>query len=122
MQERPKRIQRKRTKGWRMPEGAVYVGRPTLFGNPFPVDIYGQEKAVDLFRRWLSGPMSMEELSHLSRCDRWSSPPSVSLVSVRRWLLDDIPKLRGRDLACFCAADKPCHADVLIELANKEPG
>lgn len=33
----PKRIQRKRSKGWRMPEGAVYVGRPTKWGNPFCV-------------------------------------------------------------------------------------
>ncbi|MBK7274882.1 MAG: DUF4326 domain-containing protein [Actinomycetales bacterium] len=31
----PQRIQRQRTKGWRMPEGAVYVGRPTKWGNPF---------------------------------------------------------------------------------------
>lgn len=34
----PKRIQRKRTKGWRTPEGAVYVGRPSAWGNPFPLD------------------------------------------------------------------------------------
>ena len=34
----PKRIQRRRTAGWRMPEGAVYVGRPSPWGNPFPVD------------------------------------------------------------------------------------
>lgn len=34
---RPKRIQRKRTKGWRMPEGAIYVGRPTKWGNPAKV-------------------------------------------------------------------------------------
>jgi hypothetical protein len=33
----PERIQRKRTKGWKMPAGAVYVGRPTKFGNPFSV-------------------------------------------------------------------------------------
>ncbi|MGV7636606.1 DUF4326 domain-containing protein, partial [Mycobacterium kansasii] len=38
----PKRIQRKRTKGWRMPEGAVYVGRPTKWGNPFIVDHFRQ--------------------------------------------------------------------------------
>lgn len=31
----PQRIQRKRVKGWRMPEGAVYVGRPTEWGNPW---------------------------------------------------------------------------------------
>lgn len=34
---RPQRIQRKRTKGWRMPEGAVYVGRPSRWGNPWSV-------------------------------------------------------------------------------------
>ena len=33
----PKRIQRKRTAGWRMPENTVYVGRPTRWGNPYPV-------------------------------------------------------------------------------------
>jgi hypothetical protein len=33
----PKRIQRRRTKGWRMPEGAIYVGRPTRWGNPYRV-------------------------------------------------------------------------------------
>lgn len=31
----PQRIQRQRVKGWRMPEGCVYVGRPTRWGNPF---------------------------------------------------------------------------------------
>lgn len=30
----------------------------------------------------------------------------------------DIAELRGKDLACFCPLDKPCHADVLIEIAN----
>lgn len=34
----PRRIQRRRTPGWRMPEGAIYVGRPSPYGNPFPWD------------------------------------------------------------------------------------
>lgn len=115
----PVRIQRSRAKGWKMPEGAVYVGRPTDFGNPFPVDVYGQDGAVDRFRRWLTTGMSAYEMSTSSRCDPYSNrvdPPS--LVIVRRWLENGFPKLRGKDLACWCPLDQPCHADVLLEIAN----
>lgn len=117
----PKRIQRKRTKGWRMPEGTVYVGRPTVFGNPFPVDVYGRADAVDLFRRWLTGQISPLELSQCSRCDRWSGgqDETVTLGIVRGWIMYEIPRLRGRDLVCWCPLDAPCHADVLLELANR---
>ena len=50
----PRRIQRKRTKGWRMPEGAVYVGRPTKWGNPYPVmqrnnELFSREDSVRMF-------------------------------------------------------------------------
>lgn len=97
----PKRIQRRRTKGWKMPEGAVYVGRPTKWGNPFrvgggfPKYPLTAEAAVTYF------------LSHLEHgCFR------VSIAEVIR-------ELRGKDLACWCPLDKPCHADVLLELANK---
>lgn len=115
----PRRIQRQRVKGWRMPSGAICVDRRTVFGNPFPVDCYGREGAVDRFRRWATGcGMSTREMSESSRRDRWSSPESVSLVTVRAWMLTDLPKLRGMDLVCWCSLDGPCHADVLIELAN----
>ena len=56
-----KRIQRQRTKGWRMPPGAVYVGRPSRWGNPFPVgsDFAGREvtaaRAFDLFSLYMGG-------------------------------------------------------------------
>jgi hypothetical protein len=95
-----------------MPEGAIYVGRPGRFGNPFPVDIYGREKAIDLFKRWLSGNMSASELSSLSRF------PEGSMVTERQLLRAAISRLRGHDLACWCPLDQPCHADVLLELAN----
>jgi len=81
----PKRIQRRRTKGWRMPEGAVYVGRPTRFGNPFRTGVPAMD--VDAYRGW------------------------ISQAQARAFL-------RGKDLACWCKLDQPCHADVLLEIAN----
>lgn len=92
---KPKRIQRKRTKGWKMPENTVYVGRPTKYGNPWTVGRQGisvktSAEAVELFKRHLAGK------SHF-------------------------PELRGKNLACFCRLDQPCHADVLLEIANASP-
>ena len=89
-----KRIQRKRTKGWRMPAGAVYVGRPTVWGNPFKVGIDGD--ATECVRRYEIGMLTHPDLR--------------AMVEV----------LRGKDLVCWCPLDQPCHADVLLELANKE--
>lgn len=89
----PKRIQRRRTKGWRMPKNAVYVGRPSIFGNPFPGDL-------PQFKRWLAGQVR-------------------GAGGLRRIaLIDRLRELRGKDLACWCPLDKPCHADVLLEIAN----
>lgn len=97
------RIQRKRTKGWKMPEGAVYVGRPTIFGNPFPLlEDDSRQRVVDLFRRWLAGEKGM------------------CAGGLRRLtVLAGIAELRGKDLACWCPLDQPCHADVLLEIANR---
>lgn len=83
----PKRIQRKRTKGWRMPPNTVYVGRPTRWGNPFTVKEHGQD-ALEKFR------------NHIENTT------------------DSFEGLRGKDLACFCKEGSPCHADILLELAN----
>jgi len=90
----PKRIQRKRTKGWKMPEGAVYVGRPTKWGNPHSLqDHPDREQIVKRFRSYC-GPEN-----------------GVFAQEIRR-------ELRGKDLACWCPLDQPCHADVLLEIAN----
>lgn len=106
------RIQLRRTKGWRMPENTVRVARPSRWGNPFPVDVYGRATAVDLHRRWLTGNMSMAELS------RSSTHLNGSMVWERRSLLDSLGDLRGKNLACWCHRTSACHADVLLELAN----
>jgi hypothetical protein len=107
-----------------MPEDAVYVGRPTRYGNPFSIrrvdcDSMGggmcwlvtdgritrphldtkrhaAEVAVDLYRLHI-GPMGAYEIEDA-----------------------DLAALRGHDLVCWCPLDQPCHADVLLELANGE--
>jgi hypothetical protein len=112
----PERIQRQRTKGWKMPPNTVYVGRPGWLGNPFPVDVYGRSGAVDRFRRLmgLNGGMSTLEMSQSSTCHA----RDVSLVTVKNWIKDQLPSLKGKNLACWCKPGEPCHADVLLELAN----
>jgi hypothetical protein len=110
----PLRIQRSRAKGWKMPPDTVSVTRPGIFGNPFPVDVYGTRGAVDRFRRLMSGSMSTLEMSQSSTCHA----ADVSLVTVRSWIRDGLPRLAGRNLACWCKLGDPCHADVLLELAN----
>ena len=111
MKRQPKRIQRKRTKGWRMPKGAVYVGRPTKWGNPFTGN---PKKCVEYYRLWLTGAQNRFDLGGdvgLSRIPHWTQA---------RLLRDCLADLRGKDLVCWCPLDAPCHADVLLELANKE--
>lgn len=113
----PERIQLRRTKGWRLPPGAVVVSRPTRWGNPFTQALalesgYATEAdwrpfVVNCFRDWI-GPSQ-------SGRDWWQGPESDRR---RRVFVEDIAHLRGKDLACWCAPDQPCHADVLLELAN----
>jgi len=103
---RPKRIQQKRVKGWRMPPGARSVARPGLFGNPYRVgatypneglhEPLTQAAAVDAYRAWITGD-------------------SVGAQFIRARA---VAELRGQDLACWCAPGTPCHADVLLEIIN----
>lgn len=87
------RIQRKRTKGWRAPENSIYVGRPTKWGNPWTVipERRDAQTAVDLYREYALRELNRDEIGK---------------------------ELAGKVLLCWCAVDEPCHADVLVELAN----
>jgi hypothetical protein len=88
------RHQRKRSKGWTMPDRSVYVGRPGAWGNPFRVDEHGREEAVRLYREALE-------------------------AGLLRYDVDDVRKrLAGRDLVCWCPIGDHCHGDVLLEIAN----
>jgi len=105
----PVRIQRRRTKGWRMPEGAVYVGRPTKWGNPFRIG--DMREAMNWHTGvWESWPIRNN--AEAVTAFRQHTPEGCTFVAdVRR-------ELRGRDLVCWCPLDHPCHADVLLEIAN----
>jgi hypothetical protein len=103
----PKRIQRKRTKGWKMPKGTVYVGRPTKWGNPHVLTPWFRE-AVE------AGAMSDEGRRRLAVQDFRDDLDAMN-ADVRAGFL---AALRGKDLACWCPLNQPCHADVLLELAN----
>ena len=114
----PTRIQLRRTKGWKMPPNTVKVDRSTKFGNPFPIDCYGREMAVDKFRRLMAGRMSTYEMSTSSRQD-WASANDISLVHVRSCIEKLLPSIKGKNLACWCKSGDLCHADILLEIANR---
>jgi len=112
----PVRIRRSRAKGSKLtsPNGlpVVCVTRPGIFGNPFtagdpfpdgvPEGVDTRPIVVMMFREWLDGTPGYERM----------------LPGRRAELLARLPELRGKNLACFCALDSPCHADLLLALAN----
>jgi hypothetical protein len=106
----PERIQLRRTKGWVKPPGAIVVARPSRWGNPFKVGQRGlTDPARDAvacvadFRADLEDALAGKRGMHSRAFDHMAANLSM---------------LRDHDLACWCALDKPCHADVLLELAN----
>jgi hypothetical protein len=106
----PQRIQRKRTKGWRMPAGAVYVGMPTVWGNSWKIGSTGWTVLPGgLINREPHPPLTREQAIESFRNSASFDPGWVAQIRAA---------LAGRDLACWCPLDQPCHADVLLELAN----
>jgi Domain of unknown function (DUF4326) len=103
------RIQLGKEKGWRMPEGAVYVGRMggkrratsppvgtlNYWASPYPMSVYGRGNAIALFRR---------DVAALTDAER------------EAWLA---PLRQATALVCFCPLDQPCHADVLMEYLTR---
>lgn len=104
----PIRVQRQRTRGWRMPAHTKYVGRGSLYGNPYrvartrreldaadPMIVATPEEAVERFREWIATTREGRHVADSARRILW-----------------------GLDLACWCPPGQPCHADVLLEIAN----
>lgn len=122
MDEMPRRVQLSRAKGWRMPENTVKVTRPGKFGNPF---IVGEEVPPNTF--WRDGRYFVVETTEMAvllfrhfvlrtNPEGYTGWHSFGTIAGRH-----LPELRGKNLACFCRLDQPCHADVLLELANADP-
>lgn len=109
----PQRIQRRRTKGWRMPEGAIYVGRPSRWGNIFEIGATGWIP-VDNSGKWSKDPHPPLTREQAVECFRHSAEFTA------REYPGFYEALRGKDLACWCPLDQPCHADVLLDIANLE--
>jgi hypothetical protein len=102
-----KRVRLSRAKGWRMPPNTVKVDRATCWGNPFVVGRHGTAaECVDLYRKLASGLICL------------STGNIQEQQTARANMLVARTDLRGRNLACWCALDKPCHADVLLEISN----
>ena len=105
----PQRIQRSRAKGWRMPAGARYVGRPGPWGNPWRV--------TSTRGAWFVECPGEAPVQYGSRAE--ATRAAVDIFAL--W----VGPLRGRDLACWCPLEDehgdrvPCHADVLLDLANR---
>lgn len=164
----PQRIQLSRRKGYRKPEGAVVVARPSKWGNPFAYRTnYGLARvpgACDPNAEWeyegrISGHGARHDVHHpdgrITVCNvRYMTraevvetfrlavlgldTPSMRAASPSgrgRWLgywtgtsrdrrreyvtVEDIRReMAGKDLCCWCPLDQPCHADVLLEVAN----
>jgi hypothetical protein len=96
-----KRVKLSRARGWRMPPNAVKVDRSTRWGNPFtPAECGSIAEAVARHARWMRGELPAPD---------GRPPPSHAAIRTA---------LGGHDLACWCALDGPCHADLLLKIAN----
>lgn len=107
------RITLSRARGWRMPENTVKVDRSTRWGNPFTVNAAREAGflsddvaafVVDCFSDWLRGDRQ-----------NWLGDDSDKAAAA---ITENIHLLRGKNLACWCKPGRPCHADVLLEMAN----
>ena len=114
-----KRIQLRRTRGWRLSEGAVSVARPSSWGNPYTVagaikngyasdEETARKVAVEFFRSWLLGLSGGEQDTYRTGARFYD----------RIWMREHLPELIGLDLACWCKPGDPCHADVLLAVAD----
>jgi len=122
----PQRIQRKRTKGWRMPDNTVYVGRGSRWGNHCVVVPLAKSGPFDVVIKTTSGQV----VGFVGQSTGIESARAVAQDTYRRWLIHQtemwlagyLRSLRGKNLACWCPENHPCHGDVLLELANAESG
>ena len=118
----PERIQLRRTKGWRKPAGAIVVARPSKLGNPLAIgDVLVCEGPGGFqFEMTVTPEIAVAYFARLmeSRLSYWPGMHPDDRAYSDEWATR-VAELRGSDLACWCPLDQPCHADVLLDLANR---
>jgi len=112
---KPVRVRLSRKKGWKLPPNTVSVARPGRWGNPFSV-VPDAEPGTPVGN---------------GRGKQYIAMPSIpqAVAAFRRWVETDPAgrklaeeareQLRGKNLACWCPLDGPCHAEVLLDIANR---
>ena len=111
----PRRIQLSRKKGYRKPEGAIVVARPSRWGNPYFVHSSEIVQHDDGRDWWIPGGGARQFAVESYRTDLVNGRLPVTVADVER-------DLAGHDLACWCKPDQLCHGDVLLEIANAAAG
>jgi hypothetical protein len=108
---KPDRVRLSRKKGWKLPPNTVSVARPGRWGNPFSV-VPDAEPGTPVGTRYTAMPSVAEAVAAFRR---WveESPEGQLLAAEAR------ETLRGKNLACWCPLDGPCHAEVLLDIANR---
>jgi len=104
--EAPVRVKLSRQKGWRMPANTVKVDRATRWGNQIVV---GSDRGIG-YRPWTAADAVEAFRNEIEYAVSDKASGEAPL---------DLSPLRGKNLACWCALDAPCHADVLLEIANR---
>ncbi len=119
----PVRIQRKRIKGWRMPENTVSVTRPGKWGNPFKIGKYYAIGSLGFLE-----PVCKESIERAKSDSKYTfvKDAETAVELYRKYMeglrlpdTEGLKKLKGKNLACFCKEGQVCHADVLLKLANQ---
>ncbi|CAN7165642.1 DUF4326 domain-containing protein [Acidovorax sp. LjRoot118] len=115
---KPQRIQLSRAKGWRMPPNTVKVDRTTKWGNPWRI------VKRDDGRWWCEGPTGYWQVPTkaaglIQAIEQHAADAEIHAEHFGFDLI--LRELRGKNLACWCRLDQPCHADILLKLANPEP-
>jgi len=116
----PIRVQRKRVKGYRMPENTKSVTRPGKFGNPYKIGMHNifdikdriTDKSLKDYLIEKNGENKYHTVEDVLLAYRQKINGSQAMQRVIKYYL------KGKNLACFCPLDKPCHADILLEVAN----
>jgi Domain of unknown function (DUF4326) len=137
----PDRIQLRRTRGWRLPDGAVSVARPGRWGNFFAVGAkvicpgrwgtaanpYRENLPVGRYTRRAGVPFEIRLVRDRADAVELFADYKAKTVTHRTQLDHYRHVLGGRDLACWCPLPEPgqpdiCHGAVLLEIANSKPG